>query len=129
MYTVNLCVMLVIYGYFGFGIADDGTTCLASTDDNGPNHRFEDEPDKGDFAYMGENFRFGFTILFCTTVFQALLLLAIYIYDLLENMSFLIFVVMATVFVNFSTWLVLWMIRKTHEGMVCSGDYLKAGAD
>ena len=31
---------------------------------------------------------------------------------------------MATILWSFVTWLNLWMFRRTHEGMVCSGEFL-----
>ena len=124
IYSINLVLTLSIYGYFAFGIADDGTSCMGPEDEN-LTHRLTDEPNKGDYEEVGDGFRFGFALLFFNTLLQALILFAIHFWNLLEQLQSLVYVVMATILWSFITWLNLWMFRRTHEGMVCSGEFLE----
>ena len=128
---INALILGVFYGYFALNLDSDADTCLANDEDD--QRLADDAPmDSKNYSDIGSRYHLCFAALFFMTIIQATISFFAYSigkttgdYAAAEPVYKLaiFFYAMASL-AEFVIWIYLIFTRFTHEGRVCSGDFL-----
>ena len=128
---INALLLGIFYGYFAMHIDGDADTCFANDSDDS---RLKDDASVDaakSYTDIGQRYHFSFAALFFMTIIQATIAFFAYsigrssVHEAAEPVYKLaiFFYAMASL-LEFCIWIWLIFTRFTHEGRVCSGDFL-----
>ena len=130
---MNAIIFVAVYGYFALSFDGDPNDCYANdTDDNRIDH--EGDGDTKDTQNVGAKFSFAFKILFFMTLLQVFITLFAAVLtkgsksesrDRRRMFQMTIFMYSITSLIELALWIYLIVVRFTHQGQVCSGDFLR----
>ena len=128
---VNAAILSIAYGYFAMGFDADSASCYASDDHD---TRLSDKASMDEaakYTNIGEVYDKGFKVLFFCSLIEATV--SMFARSIAKRTSdeiaepvyrlAIFFYAMASL-CEVVVWIYLLIMRFTHAGMVCSGDYL-----
>ena len=126
---INALLLGTFYGYFALHLDNDAVTCFANDDND--ERLPEDSQASKDYVDIGTRFHYCFAALFFMTIIQATISFFAYSVGKTTNDDTaapiyrlaIFFYAMASL-CELLIWIYLIIQRFTHEGRVCSGDFL-----